>query len=635
MSESPNKFIRFWQELKRRKVFKVIAMYAGTAFIILQLFDIIANPLQLPAWTITLVIVLLFIGFIITLLIAWIYDITPEGIKKTESVEAAKRRKSKPLSVKRGLKASDIVIAAMAVVIVILLYPKIFKRDTLEKLRSSGERIAVAVMPFHNMTNDTIWDVWQDGIQTNLISILSDNPEELKVRQIGSIAGLIQSKGLTNYASITPSVASNISQKLDAEVFIQGNINQGSNTIRINAQLIDSKTEEVYKSFQIDGLPEKIIPTIDSLSQMVKNFLIISKLGKGMTPDYHHLTTNSPEAFRYYVYGDKAFNKLDFATAVNMFSRAIDIDTNFVDAILALSGTYYNQGMYDKAKKLCLSTYKRKDLMSPLGKIKMDLNYAALFESPKEVIELENQILALDDQLPTYYHDLGYFHFILTQYDKAISAYEKSLEIYANWESKPAWVYNYTNLGLAYHKVGQYNKEKEIYKKADKDFPENADLIYRQAVLFLTEGDTVTANQYIKKYKTILSNESTSKAETMAGIASIYSEANILDKAEDYNRLALSLEPDSAIYKYHLAKFLIDNDRNINQGLELINQTLILYPNSYLVLSCKGWGLYKLGRYKEALELIEKSDSLKPIYNHEIYLHLEAAKKAVANQKNN
>ena len=102
------------------------------------------------------------------------------------------------------------------------------------------------------MTNDTTWNVWQDGIQNELITSLT-NSEELKVRQTESINSLLQSKGLTNYASITPSVASTISQKLDANVFIYGSIKQAGTTIRINAQLIDSKTEEIFKSFQIDG----------------------------------------------------------------------------------------------------------------------------------------------------------------------------------------------------------------------------------------------------------------------------------------------------------------------------------------------------------------------------------------------
>ncbi len=140
----------------------------------------------------------------------------------------------------------------------LLAYPKIFRQDKFESLKSSDGRISVAVMPFQNMTNDTIWDVWQDGIQDNLITSLS-NSGELKVRQAESITGLIRSQGLTNYASITPSVGSTISQKLDANVFICGSINQAGSTIRMNAQLIDSKTEEVFKSFQIDGTADRNI----------------------------------------------------------------------------------------------------------------------------------------------------------------------------------------------------------------------------------------------------------------------------------------------------------------------------------------------------------------------------------------
>ena len=104
----------------------------------------------------------------------------------------------------------------------------------MEKLRSSGERISVAVMPFQNMTNDTTWNIWQDGIQDNIITSLS-NSEELKVRQTESINNLIQSKGLPNYASITPTVAGSISQKLDANVFICGSIKKAGSTMRINA----------------------------------------------------------------------------------------------------------------------------------------------------------------------------------------------------------------------------------------------------------------------------------------------------------------------------------------------------------------------------------------------------------------
>jgi Tfp pilus assembly protein PilF len=115
----------------------------------------------------------------------------------------------------------------------------------------------------------------------------------------------------------------------------------------------------------------------------------------------------------------------------------------------------------------------------------------------------------------------------------------------------------------------------------------------------------------------------------------VYEEAGILNKAEEYYRQALSLEPENPIRMNNLAWFLINKDRNIDEGLKLIDKALELSPDSYYMLDTKGWGLYKQGKYSEALELIRKSWELKPVYNHELYLHLEAAKKVVDGQNNN
>jgi fucose permease len=78
---------QFWQELKRRKVIRVIIVYAAASFVILELVSIVAEPFGLPVWTIKLVFVILCIGLIISIILSWIYDITPEGIEKTQSVK--------------------------------------------------------------------------------------------------------------------------------------------------------------------------------------------------------------------------------------------------------------------------------------------------------------------------------------------------------------------------------------------------------------------------------------------------------------------------------------------------------------------------------------------------------------------
>jgi len=105
-------------------------------------------------------------------------------------------------------------------------------------------------------------------------------------------------------------------------------------------------------------------------------------------------------------------------------------------------------------------------------------------------------------------------------------------------------------------------------------------------------------------------------------------------QSDNSSKLSM-MQPNNHKRLNNLAWFLIDKDRNIKEGLELADKELKLQPDNYLYLDCKGWGLYKQRKYEEALEFIEKGWSSKPIYDHDIYLHLEAAKKAVAEQKNN
>jgi AraC-like DNA-binding protein/TolB-like protein len=160
-----------------------------------------------------------------------------------------------------------------------LIYRFYFRPDKTNNLVSADGRISLVVMPFRNMTNDTALNIWQEGIQFNLISLLS-NSEELKVRQIETIHGFIQNKGITNYASLTPTLAGAISKKLDANAFVYGNIIKAGNTVRLNAQIINPATTELLKSFQIDGIADEILEMTDSLSVMIRNSLLISKLEK-------------------------------------------------------------------------------------------------------------------------------------------------------------------------------------------------------------------------------------------------------------------------------------------------------------------------------------------------------------------
>jgi tetratricopeptide (TPR) repeat protein len=555
----------------------------------------------------------------------------------TEEVTGKERTEvqKKPSRAGERKLISIAAISAILVIAAILAYPKIFKRDTLEKLRSSGERISVAVMPFRNMTGDVSLSNWQDDIQYNLIVYLSNFRQELIVRGRESITNILHDKGLTaDYNSITTSVASSISDKLDADIFIDGSINQSGSTIRLNVQLVDTKTTESLKSFQIDGTVEKKFALIDTLSVWVKDFLIISKLERNLSPDFLRLTSvNSPEAFRYFISGQNAFNERDWPTAAKLYSLAITLDSNFSFADLQLIYALCNQGLYEDAKKYALKLYEKKDQMPMQQKIFANYAYAMLFESPYEEIKYLKQGLEFDDQLPACYFGIGIAYRKLNQYDKAIPEYEKALAIYDKWGVKPMWTGCYSHLGFLYHKTGQYEKEEELYKKAEIAFPDNSDLVQGQATLSLSEGNKDDANRFINQYISIRKEKSVSEASIINGVAEIYSNAGFLEKAEEYYRQALSLEPENPVRMNTLAYFLIDKDRNIGEGLELVNRALELNPEDYEYLHTKGWGLFKQGKSREASDLLQKSWELrreKAVYDHEALLHLEAAKKVVS-----
>ncbi len=120
----PSKLSQFWQELKRRKVVRVITVYAAAAFVILELVDIITEPFGLPDWTMILVVVLLTIGFIISVIISWIYDIHPEGgIVKTEPAEKVKSEDI-PKSLNSWRIASYISFVVIVALIILNIIPR-------------------------------------------------------------------------------------------------------------------------------------------------------------------------------------------------------------------------------------------------------------------------------------------------------------------------------------------------------------------------------------------------------------------------------------------------------------------------------------------------------------------------------
>ena len=432
--KSKNPF-NFWQELKRRKVFRIFAMYAGAAYVIIELTNNVAEPLRFPGWVPTAVILLLIIGLPIVAILSWIFDITPEGIKKTDDIDSSAEEDSQAELGRRKLKGSDVIITVLVITVGILVYPKIFNKDHFKGARDLDGKLSIAVMPFENLSGDSLYNVWQGGIQNLLISTLS-NSEELSVRKYQAINTVLDNRKNVNMASLSPSFASDLSQKLDTKTLILGNILKAGDKIRVNAQLVDAETEEIYKTYQVDGESEDDVFTMaDSLSGLIKNYIEIKKY----TDQYNSPATrgisftNSSEAFKYYIHGVDAYMELEMGSAVDWFSKAIGTDSSFINAYVFLSYAYQLQGRSRLSKYWSQKAYERKDDLPVEERLVLEHLNAYYFGTPNEEIKYLKQLVEIDELNSMYWHQLAYAHYKQYEYEDALDNWEQIFKIHERW----------------------------------------------------------------------------------------------------------------------------------------------------------------------------------------------------------
>ena len=633
MSPKPNKLVQFWLELKRRKVFSVIAMYAGAAYIIIELVNNVSEPLHLPEWTATVVILLLVIGFPIVAIISWIFDITPSGVKKTESREMAMEQELPAESTRRKLRLSDVIIAVLVVVIGILVYPKILGGKS-KVDRDPDGRISVAVMPFQNLSGDTLFNVWQDGIQNLLITSLS-NSNELSVRQFETMYNIVGREKLINYSSFTPTFASEIATKLQANTVIIGNVHKSGNVVRITANLLDSGSEEIYKSYEIEGDSEDDFFNItDSLSSLIKNYLEIKQLDGSMFFDLKNVLTKSTEAYKYYIQGYTFHGALDYTSAMDLYNKAINIDTNFVSPMIKLSYVYGDIGQSELSKKWANRAYSKINNVPIDVQLSIKEIKAAIDKRPLDQINYMKDYLKINPYCMNKMYAIGWASFNTEQWENAIEAFEKNVDIYKKFDKK-SWIWTYILLGKAYHEVGDHKKEEKIYELGLELWP-NAKLriVHLEAICALSQGDTTTANEYLAEFRSIGEQNNWSESNILYWFGGAYDQVGDFEQAEKIYRRALAINPQNFDLMNDLANLLISNNINIAEGMELANRALENNPENGNYLYTYGLGLYKQGKLMEAQETLSRAWYLIPYYDHEIFLDMKEVEKALTSQIN-
>jgi TolB-like protein len=318
MSGTPA-YQRFFAELKRRHVFRIAAVYGGVGFVIVQAADVFIPALHLPPWIMTAVALLVVLGFPIAVLIAWAFELTPEGLKRTEDADEAELDEIAAQPVGRRW---PIGLAALAGVILIGLSAWWLATG---RIRGTGTYDSIAVLPFQNMSGNEDLEYFSDGLSEELLNALA-GVEDLRVAARTSSFAFKD----TN-ADIRA-----IADSLGVETVLEGSVRRSGDQVRITVQLIDAEHGFHLWSNEYDRGLEDVFATQDEIASAVTAALI-PRLRAEDAPTTRG-GTKDVDAYDLYLKGREKWRTRDVQLlyeAVDDFRAAIDRDPAFA---LAWSG---------------------------------------------------------------------------------------------------------------------------------------------------------------------------------------------------------------------------------------------------------------------------------------------------------
>src|SRR5213075_37648 len=304
----------FFEEVKRRKVYRVAAAYVIAAGGIIQLASAAFPAWELPSWALRLVIMLLLIGFPIALILAWAFDVTPQGIKTTPTtaVPGAHRRRNVIM-----LVATGVIISAAAG---FFLLPRV----AAHKIDRS-----IAVLPFQNLSDENENAYFADGVQDDVLTNLS---------KIGDLK-VISRTSVMQYRGKTTNVR-DIGKALGVSNILEGSVRRSGNKVRVNVQLIDANSDEHIWANDYDRDVTDVFAIQSDLAQNITDALK-AKLSPAEKSQMARKPTENGEAYLAFVQAHNLscevedFDKLK--QSEQLYARAIELDPNFALAIARYS----------------------------------------------------------------------------------------------------------------------------------------------------------------------------------------------------------------------------------------------------------------------------------------------------------
>ena len=445
----------FFSELKRRNVYKVAVAYAVVGWLVIQVSSTVLPTFHAPEWVVQTLVVLVAIGFPIALVIAWAFELTPEGLKRAEDVDLAMKRRPK--------SHAWIYVVAVGAVLSIGLF-MLGRYGFREKNSSTVELPAksIAVLPFDNLSEDKSNAYFAEGVQDEILTRLA------KVADLKVI-----SRTSTQHFKSAPDNLPQIAKQLGVMNILEGSVQKANDQVRVNVQLINALTDAHLWAETFDRKLTDIFAVESEIAKTIADTLQAKLTGSEKTAMSKKPTAN-PEAYELYLKGRFFWNKrtsADLRKAVDYFNQAIAKDSNYALAYAGLADAfamYPDYGVeapadaYPRAKSAAMKALEldntlgqphaalglvyanfEHDFAKSIGEFEraaqLDPNYATAHQWINTGLEPTGQFdrsiaetkhaIELDPLSLIINADLAYSYFNARRFDDALAQSQKTLEI--------------------------------------------------------------------------------------------------------------------------------------------------------------------------------------------------------------
>jgi len=338
----------FFEELKRRNVAKVAVLYVIASWLLLQVTDVLSSLLPVPEWAGSLVVMLLILGFVPALIFSWVYEMTPEGLKREKDVD-----RSQSITPQTGHKINVLIIVmaalAIAAVVVDRLVPESAAPvaetsaidNSAEATKADPATLAaakfapapdrsIAVLPFVNMSSDVEQEYFSDGLSEELLNLLAKVPELRVAARTSSFSFKGQNLEIPE-----------IAERLQVAHVLEGSVRKSGNQVRITAQLIQADGGYHLWSETYDRKLDDVFVIQDEIAAQVVEQLKVTLLGEGPKT-----VETDPEAYSLVLqarYLARRSTPESWTQAIDLYQKALAIAPDYAAAWAGLGDAYGSQ----------------------------------------------------------------------------------------------------------------------------------------------------------------------------------------------------------------------------------------------------------------------------------------------------